>query len=236
MPASTVVTDPAAYPELLAAVRAGGFTLEARRRLAASAFAHTAAYDTAVSSWFASVYAPDETANETGWPTVVGASGGAGRSCATARTRISGRRFTSQRTGPAWRRPGSCTASRCRTTTTSMPTPRGVPPGTSRSPCVAIIKHTNPCGIAVGADIADAHRKAHACDPLSAFGGIIASNRPVTEALASQIAEVLTEVVVAPASTTRRSTCSPPRRTCGCCGARRPGAGAWSGGRLPGVC
>ena len=65
---------------------------------------------------------------------------------------------------------------------------------------VAIIKHTNPCGIAVSPDddIAEAHRKAHACDPVSAFGGVIASNRPVTRAMAEQVAEVFTEVVVAP--------------------------------------
>ena len=66
-------------------------------------------------------------------------------------------------------------------------------------PAVAIIKHANPCGIAVGADIAEAHRKAHACDPVSAFGGVIATNRPVTAAMAAQVAEVFTEVVVAPA-------------------------------------
>src|SRR5262249_55712624 len=65
-------------------------------------------------------------------------------------------------------------------------------------PCVAIIKHQNPCGIAVSADIAEAHRKAHACDPVSAFGGVIAVNRPVTEAMARQVAEVFTEVIVAP--------------------------------------
>jgi phosphoribosylaminoimidazolecarboxamide formyltransferase / IMP cyclohydrolase len=65
-------------------------------------------------------------------------------------------------------------------------------------PCVAIMKHVNPCGIAVGSDVADAHRKAHACDPLSAFGGVIATNRPVTVALAEQIAAVFTEVVCAP--------------------------------------
>ncbi|MDJ0113718.1 bifunctional phosphoribosylaminoimidazolecarboxamide formyltransferase/IMP cyclohydrolase, partial [Rhodococcus erythropolis] len=47
-------------------------------------------------------------------------------------------------------------------------------------PAVAIIKHANPCGIAIGTDIADAHRKAHACDPVSAFGGVIAANREVT--------------------------------------------------------
>jgi phosphoribosylaminoimidazolecarboxamide formyltransferase / IMP cyclohydrolase len=66
-------------------------------------------------------------------------------------------------------------------------------------PCVAIIKHANPCGIAIGADVAEAHRKAHACDPLSAFGGVIAVNRPVTVALAEQVAEIFTEVIAAPA-------------------------------------
>jgi phosphoribosylaminoimidazolecarboxamide formyltransferase/IMP cyclohydrolase len=66
-------------------------------------------------------------------------------------------------------------------------------------PCVAIIKHANPCGIALGADIAEAHRKAHACDPVSAFGGVIATNRPVSVAMAEQVAEIFTEVIVAPA-------------------------------------
>jgi phosphoribosylaminoimidazolecarboxamide formyltransferase/IMP cyclohydrolase len=68
-------------------------------------------------------------------------------------------------------------------------------------PCVAIIKHANPCGIAVGADIAAAHRKAHACDPISAFGGVIAANREIDLTMAEQIAEVFTEVVVAPSFT-----------------------------------
>jgi phosphoribosylaminoimidazolecarboxamide formyltransferase/IMP cyclohydrolase len=63
---------------------------------------------------------------------------------------------------------------------------------------VAIIKHANPCGIAVGADVAEAHRKAHACDPLSAFRGVIATNVPVSKAMAEQVAEIFTEVVVAP--------------------------------------
>ena len=66
-------------------------------------------------------------------------------------------------------------------------------------PAVAIIKHANPCGIAVGDDVAEAHRRAHACDPVSAFGGVIATNRPVTVAMAEQVAEVFTEVIVAPA-------------------------------------
>jgi len=68
-------------------------------------------------------------------------------------------------------------------------------------PCVAIIKHANPCGIAVGTDIAAAHRKAHACDPVSAFGGVIAANREVDLAMAEQVAAVFTEVVVAPSFT-----------------------------------
>ncbi|GAA0910397.1 hypothetical protein GCM10009558_098570 [Virgisporangium aurantiacum] len=65
-------------------------------------------------------------------------------------------------------------------------------------PAVAIIKHANPCGVALGADVAEAHRKAHACDPVSAFGGVIAVNGEVTVELAKQIAEIFTEVVVAP--------------------------------------
>ena len=65
-------------------------------------------------------------------------------------------------------------------------------------PCVAIIKHANPCGIALGTDLAEAHRKANACDPDSAFGGVIAANRVVTAAMAAQVKDIFTEVVVAP--------------------------------------
>jgi len=65
-------------------------------------------------------------------------------------------------------------------------------------PCVAIIKHTNPCGIAIADDVADAYRKAHKCDPVSAYGGVIASNRPVTVPMAERVAEVFTEVIIAP--------------------------------------
>ncbi|HWJ65960.1 MAG TPA: bifunctional phosphoribosylaminoimidazolecarboxamide formyltransferase/IMP cyclohydrolase, partial [Nocardioides sp.] len=65
-------------------------------------------------------------------------------------------------------------------------------------PAVAIIKHANPCGIAVGADVAEAHRRAHECDPVSAFGGVIATNVPVSVEMARQVAEIFTEVIVAP--------------------------------------
>jgi phosphoribosylaminoimidazolecarboxamide formyltransferase/IMP cyclohydrolase len=66
-------------------------------------------------------------------------------------------------------------------------------------PTVAIIKHANPCGIAIGADVAEAHRLAHACDPVSAFGGVIATNTAVSVEMARQVAEVFTEVIVVPA-------------------------------------
>ena len=83
-------------------------------------------------------------------------------------------------------------------------------------PCVAIIKHANPCGIAVGADIADAHRKAHACDPVSAYGGVIATNRPVTRGDGRAASRtIFTEVVVAPAFDDGRARdAGPRRRTC----------------------
>src|SRR5699024_9509196 len=69
-------------------------------------------------------------------------------------------------------------------------------------PCVAIIKHANPCGIAIGVDNAEAHHKAHASDPVSAFGGVIATNRPVERELAEQIVEIFTGVIVAPGFST----------------------------------
>ena len=65
-------------------------------------------------------------------------------------------------------------------------------------PCVAIIKHANPCGIAIDSDIAAAHRAAHDCDPVSAFGGVIAANREVSVEMAEQVAEIFTEVIIAP--------------------------------------
>ena len=65
-------------------------------------------------------------------------------------------------------------------------------------PCVAIVKHANPCGLATGSDIADAYAKAHACDPVSAFGGVVAANRTVTVAMAQSLSQIFTEVVIAP--------------------------------------
>jgi len=200
-----VITDPLMYGAVLEAAADGGFTLEARRRFAARAYAHTAAYDCAVASWFASAYAPDETARETGWPDVTGAvwtrrdvlrygenphqraalylKGSAAATAGegtgiTAGTQLHGKAMSYNNyvdAAAAWRAAFDFA-----------------------EPCIAIIKHSNPCGIAVGVDLADAHRKAHASDPVSAFGGVIAANGPVTAELARQIAEIFTEVVIAP--------------------------------------
>jgi phosphoribosylaminoimidazolecarboxamide formyltransferase/IMP cyclohydrolase len=91
-------------------------------------------------------------------------------------------------------------------------------------PCVAIIKHSNPCGIALGTDLAEAHRKANACDPDSAFGGVIAANGVVTAEMAAQVKDIFTEIVIAPAfedgaldilsgsKNLRLLTCPPPVR------------------------
>ena len=194
-----VITDPSRYADVLAALAEGGFTLEQRRALAAEAFARTAAYDIAVSSWFAAAYAPDEMARDSGWPAVTGAlwqradvlrygenphqraalyvRAGAGDGIAAAELLH----------GKAMSYNNYVDADAARRAAYDF-----------TEPCVAIIKHSNPCGIAIGADLADAHAKAHACDPVSAFGGVIAANGPVTAELARQIAEVFTEVVIAP--------------------------------------
>jgi phosphoribosylaminoimidazolecarboxamide formyltransferase/IMP cyclohydrolase len=200
-----VITDPARYPDVLAALAGGGFTLEQRQALAAEAFAHTAAYDLAVASWFASAYAPDETARDAGWPKVAGVLW---RRADVLRYGENPHQraalyLSAERADDGSLRHGIASAELLHGK--AMSYNNYVDADAARraaydfgEPCVAIIKHSNPCGIAVGSDLADAHAKANACDPSSAFGGVIACNGPVTAALARQIAEIFTEVVVAP--------------------------------------
>ena len=204
-----VVIEPARYADVLAALAEGGFTLDQRRHLAAEAFAHTAAYDVAVASWFASAYAPDEIARDSGWPQVAGALwrradvlryGENPHQRGALYKDISAERSGLSR--PAG--PGGIAGAEL-LHGKAMSYNNYVDADAARraaydfaEPCVAIIKHSNPCGIAIGADLAEAHAKAHACDPASAFGGVIAANGPVTAGLARQVAEVFTEVVIAP--------------------------------------
>ncbi len=197
-----VVTSTASYPDVVAALGEGGFTLEERRRLAGEAYAHTAAYDAAVSSWFAAVYAPDAVATETGWPAVVGTVWNRKDVLRYGENPHQRAALYLRAGGPAGD-PGIAGAEVLHGKAMSYnnyvdaDAARRAAFGFSE-PCVAIMKHANPCGIALGADIAEAHRKANACDPVSAFGGVIAANGIVTEAMAAQVAEVFTEVVIAP--------------------------------------
>ena len=194
---------------MLAALAEGGFTRDQRRQLAAAAFAHTAAYDLAVASWFASGYAPDEIAADSGWPAVAGALWGRAevlRYGENPHQRAAlYKDLSTERGGPGRPGAGSGIAAAELLHGKAMSYNNYVDADAARraaydfaDPCVAIIKHSNPCGIAIGADLAQAHAKANACDPVSAFGGVIAANGPVTAELARQIAEVFTEVVIAP--------------------------------------
>ena len=195
-PSVAIVTSPEQYADLVAAVRAGGTTLEQRRLLAAQAFAHTASYDVAVASWMGNVLT--DTSDGTGFPAWVGATW----------ERQAVLRYGENPHQPAalyagW--PGGGLAGAEQLHGKEMSYNNYVDADAARraaadfdGPAVAIIKHANPCGIAVGGDVAEAHRRAHACDPVSAFGGVIAANVPVSVAMAEQVAEVFTEVVVAP--------------------------------------
>ncbi|WP_326652062.1 MULTISPECIES: bifunctional phosphoribosylaminoimidazolecarboxamide formyltransferase/IMP cyclohydrolase [unclassified Streptomyces] len=194
-PSVAVVTSPARYADVLDAVKEGGFDLTARKRLAAEAFQHTAAYDVAVASWFASSYAP---ADDSVLPDFLGAT--------FERTNVLRYGENPHQAAALYSNGNGGLADAEQLHGKEMSYNNYVDTEAARraaydhdEPCVAIIKHANPCGIAVGVDVAEAHRKAHACDPLSAFGGVIAVNRPVTVALAEQVAEIFTEVIVAPA-------------------------------------
>lgn len=189
-----IVVNPADYTEIIEAVAQGGTTLAQRRVLAGRAFAHTAAYDSAVATWFQSEYPHDDT---TFAPAL----------------RIAADRDAVLRYGENAHQQGALYVSALG---------RGIAQATQlhgkemsynnyvdadaalraafdhEAPAVAIIKHANPCGIAVGATIAEAHRAAHECDPVSAFGGVIAANRVITREAAESIKDIFTEVIVAP--------------------------------------
>jgi phosphoribosylaminoimidazolecarboxamide formyltransferase/IMP cyclohydrolase len=209
-PSVAVVTSVDAYPLILSAINDGGFTLAQRKHLAARAFADIAEYDVAVANWCATTLAPQGrgfsapsvgpgAGDDAAWPEFAGialkrestlrygenphqqaalyvdpnAPAGLAQAEQLGGKEMSYNNYVDA--DAAWRSANDFA-----------------------EPCVAIIKHANPCGIAVGKDVAEAHRKAHECDPVSAFGGVIAVNQQVTVELARQIAEIFTEVVVAP--------------------------------------
>ncbi len=195
-PSVAIVTSPCSYGAVLDAVSGGGFTLEERRRLAAEAFAHTASYDVAVASWMGTVLTG--TSEGSGFPAWTGAT--------WERATVLRYGENPHQGAALYRHWRGGLASAEQLHGKEMSYNNYVDADAARraaydfaETAVAVVKHANPCGIAVGGDVAEAHRKAHACDPLSAFGGVIATNRPVSVAMAEQVAEIFTEVVVAPA-------------------------------------
>ncbi|HSJ22670.1 MAG TPA: bifunctional phosphoribosylaminoimidazolecarboxamide formyltransferase/IMP cyclohydrolase [Nocardioidaceae bacterium] len=197
-PTVAIVTSPTRYADVLDAVARGGFTLQERQALAAEAFVHTATYDVAVASWVGNVLT--DTSDGTGFPAWMGATWDKG---AVLRYGENPHQRAALYTDGYAPRPGLAQATQLHGK--EMSYNNYVDADAARraaydfdEPAVAIIKHANPCGIAVGADVAEAHRRAHACDPLSAFGGVIATNVAVSKEMAEQVAEIFTEVVVAP--------------------------------------
>ncbi|MFJ3378966.1 bifunctional phosphoribosylaminoimidazolecarboxamide formyltransferase/IMP cyclohydrolase [Curtobacterium sp. NPDC090217] len=205
-PNVAIVVSPSSYAEVVEAVRAGGTSLELRKRLAAQAFAHTAAYDTAVASYFASdvVAAAGHDIETPGAFDETLSLGGSLH--ATLRYGENAHQAAALYTSDG----GTGIAQATQLHGKEMSYNNYVDADAAvraafdfDTPAVAIIKHANPCGIAIApvdaADpIAAAHAAAHACDPLSAFGGVIAANRPVTVAMAETVKDIFTEVVVAP--------------------------------------
>ncbi|MGW6278272.1 bifunctional phosphoribosylaminoimidazolecarboxamide formyltransferase/IMP cyclohydrolase [Kribbella sp. NPDC055071] len=191
-----VVVSPNRYTEIFDAIEEGGFSLEQRRQLAVDAFVHTAEYDVAVASWMGSNLT--DTSEGSGFPAWVGSAWDKAtvlrygenphQPAALYLNGSGGLAGAEQLHGKEMSYNNYVDADAARRTAYDF-----------SDPAVAIIKHANPCGIAVGKDIAEAHRRAHECDPVSAYGGVIATNAPVSVEMAKQVAEIFTEVLVAPA-------------------------------------
>lgn len=206
-PSVAVVVDPTRYSEVLEAASNGGFDLAARRRLAAAAFAHTAAYDTAVATWCQQQFPEEqgETTAPLSFPPYAGLAFERAESLRYGENphqdaalyvdhaAAPGIAQAEQLQGKAMSYNNYVDADAALRAVYDFP-----------QPAVAVVKHNNPCGVAVAepgaADpVASAHAKAHACDPLSAYGGVIAVNSTVTAGAAASIKPIFTEVVVAPA-------------------------------------
>ncbi len=200
-PSVAVVVEPNGYDGVLAAVRSGGFTLAERKLLASVAFRHTAEYDVAVAAWMGSTLAPSDDHAPAVLPAWVG---GTWRRAAVLRYGENPHQQAAlYRDDTAW--PGLAQAQQLHGKEMSYNNYTDADAAwraafDHEEICVAIIKHANPCGIAISSvSVADAHRKAHECDPVSAFGGVIATNSSVSVEMAEAVADIFTEVIIAPA-------------------------------------
>ncbi len=204
-PSVAVVVDPARYGDVVAAVRGGGFTLAERRALAAAAFVHTATYDVHVASWMGNVLAPSDRVEttegvvDTGFPAWMGATWDRTAVLRYGENPHQRAALYTNGVGPAGLAQARQLHGKPMSYNNYVDADAAYRAAWDHAaPAVAVIKHANPCGIAEGTDVADAHAKAHACDPVSAYGGVVAANRVVTRAMAEQLKPVFTEVVVAP--------------------------------------
>ena len=183
-----VLSSPSQYDGLLSALKSGGYTLAERKKLAIDVFRTTAEYDATIAMWMAD----DEGFHE--WMAHIWKQSG---------TLRYGENPHQQAVVYSANTPGIVNAKQLHGKEMSYNNYTDADAALRAAfdhaePAVAIIKHANPCGIAIGNDIASAYKAAHACDPVSAFGGVVAANRTVTVAMAEPLSEVFTEVVVAP--------------------------------------
>ncbi len=198
-----VAVSPHSYPQIIKAVTLGGTTLAQRQRLAGEAFAHTAAYDEAVAGFFAESIGirAQHPLDPAAFPPTVSES--------YALKQVLRYGENSHQAAALYACESSGVAQAEQLHGKEMSYNNFVDAdGAVRAaydfsePAVAIIKHAQPCGIAVargsGDAISSAHLRAHECDPVSAFGGVIAANRVVSIAMAEQVKDIFTEVVVAP--------------------------------------
>ncbi|PPG30810.1 bifunctional phosphoribosylaminoimidazolecarboxamide formyltransferase/inosine monophosphate cyclohydrolase [Pseudoclavibacter sp. RFBG4] len=211
---ATIVTSPSDYTRVLDEISGGGVTLSTRRALAAAAFQHTSSYDQAVGAWFASHILEVESAG-TAEPAAGSASDALPGSFTIKGSQLAVLRYgenSHQVAAVYGRADGRGIAQAEQLHGKEMSYNNYVDADAAlraafdhTSPAVAIIKHANPCGIAIAPEglapaeaIAEAHRRAHACDPVSAYGGVVAANREVSLEMAQTLAKIFTEVVIAP--------------------------------------
>jgi phosphoribosylaminoimidazolecarboxamide formyltransferase/IMP cyclohydrolase len=185
-----VISKTDQYDHLLASIAAGGFTSEERQKLALDVFRTTAEYDLTIANWlgqnsqtelpewFGRIFTKENTLRYGENPHQGAAIYRGGPEGIVQAKQLHGKEMSFNNytdADAAWRAAHDHT-----------------------EPCVAIIKHANPCGIAIGKDIADAYTKAHECDSVSAFGGVVAVNRVVTTQMAQALSAIFTEVLIAP--------------------------------------
>mgnify|MGYP000390825181 CR=1 FL=1 len=186
-----VISDPSQYVKLSKAISAGGFTLQERKELAMATYRRTAEYDIAISDWLAGELGQSDWRAQV-WEKLVDLRYGENphQSASVFKNKsgdVSGIATATQHHGKEMSFNNYTDAD------------AAIRAAYDHSePCVAIIKHANPCGIAISSDIAKAHLAAHECDPVSAFGGVVAANRMVSVEMAEKLAGIFTEVVVAP--------------------------------------